>query len=75
MVTQTVTGTIGRIEVEITLSGDDEQLANLLFADLQGHCDELNQIVELDRHPDATEPPMTADWEAYLNGELPRTDD
>jgi len=72
MVRQKTSGTIGGIEVTIEIEGDDEALANLIYADLEGRCGKLNQIVELDRHPDVAEAPMSADWEAWLKGEIPK---
>lgn len=63
MVKQTITGDIGELEVAVTIEGEDEQLANLIYADVVGRLDELNQIVEEDIPPEHTEPPMSARWE------------
>lgn len=62
-------GVIDTVEVEITVEGDYEHLAELIHSDLVSRADELNQIVELDRHPAATDPPMRVDWEGWLHGE------
>lgn len=62
-------GVIGTVEVEIRVSGDDEHLAELIHSDLVSRADELNQIVELDRHPDATNPQTRVDWEGWLRGD------
>jgi len=71
MVKQKTNGTIGGMDVTIEIEGDDETLANLIYADLVGRCDELNQIVEVGRHPAATSPNMSANWEGWLDGEIP----
>ena len=69
MVKQKTSGEIGGIDIELTLEGGDEALANLLYADLVGRLGELNEIVEVGKPPDAAQGPMSADWEGYLNGE------
>lgn len=62
-------GVIGTVEVDITVEGDDEKLAEFIHSDLTGRAEEINQIVELDRHPAATTPPTRVDWEGWLHGE------
>jgi hypothetical protein len=63
MVRQEVTGSIGTLDITVTLDGEDEQLANLCYGDIVGRLDEIKQIVEEDVEPSETIPPMTADWE------------
>lgn len=72
MVRYEVDGVVGTTEVSITITGDDETVANLIYADLSGRCEMLTEVVELRRHPDAAEAGISADWEAWLNGEIPR---
>jgi DNA-directed RNA polymerase subunit L len=72
MVRQTVSGVIDTAEVTIEIESDDETLANLIYAALKGKTDEINEIVEFEKHPDAAQASMSADWEAYLNDELPK---
>lgn len=62
MVKQEVTGSIGGLNVTLTIEGEDEQLANLIYADIHGRLDEINQMVAQDVPIEATEPPMTARW-------------
>lgn len=62
-------GVIDTVEVTITVTGDDEHLADLIHSDLTARADELNQIVELGRHPAATSPPSRVDWEGWLHGD------
>lgn len=70
MVKQGTTGEIGDLEVTVTIEGPDEQLANLVYADTVGRLDELKQMVDEDIPPECTHPPMSANWEGYLEGEL-----
>jgi hypothetical protein len=62
-------GEIAGVHVTVTVEGENEHLADLIHTDLTSRADELNQIVELDRHPDATNPPTRADWEGWFHGE------
>lgn len=62
-------GVIENTEVEIRVSGDDEHLAELIHSDLVSRADELNQIAELGKHPDATTSQTRVDWEGWLNGD------
>ena len=62
MVKQETTGTIGGLDVTVTIEGEDESLANLIYADVVGRLDEVNQMVEHDIPIEGTEPPMEANW-------------
>lgn len=65
-------GEIAGVDVTVVVEGDDEHLADLIHMDLTSRGDELNQIIELERHPDATEPPTRVDWEGFLRGDYDR---
>jgi hypothetical protein len=67
---QKTTGDIGGLEVTLTIEGDDEQLANLIYADIVGRLDEIKQMLDEDIPPEGTHPPMSADWEAYYEGDI-----
>lgn len=69
MVNLQTDGVIDTVEVSIETSGDDEHLAELIHHDLTGRAEELNQIVELGKHPDAAIPPTRIDWEGWLHGD------
>lgn len=59
-------GTIGELDVEVSIVGGDEELANLVYADLVGRADELKQMVDYDIPPEGTEPHIRAKWDEYL---------
>jgi hypothetical protein len=63
-------GVIDQVEVTIRTEGDDEHLAELIHQDLVNRAHEINQIVELQKHPTATNPEMVVDWEGWLEGEV-----
>jgi hypothetical protein len=69
MVEITTDGVIDTVEVEITVVGEDEHLAQMIERDLVSRADVLNQIVEAGIHPEATQPPTKIDWEGWLHGE------
>jgi hypothetical protein len=62
MVTQKIAGEIDGMDVTVTIEGDDEGLANLIYADVVGHVDTIKQMVEHDVPIEGTEPPMSANW-------------
>lgn len=63
-----VDGVIDNVEVSISVEGD-EALAEKILMDLESRAEEINQIVELDRHPAATDPSVRIDWEGWQRGE------
>lgn len=65
-------GTVGGATVTIEVEGLDETLAELINADLSARADELKQMVDHDVPPAGTERPTVVDWEAYLEGDLPK---
>lgn len=64
-------GVINHVEVEIRCVAfpEEEHLAELIHQDLVSRADEINQIVELDIHPEATTPTNRIGWEGWQNGE------
>lgn len=64
MVKQKTTGDVGPAEVTLEIDSDDEQLANLIYADVVGRIDEIKQMVDHDVPIEGTEAPMSADWES-----------
>ena len=64
-----VDGEVGNVRVTIRVESEDEHLADIVLSDLEGKADVLNQIVELERHPDAARPPSRVDWEGWLHGD------
>lgn len=67
MVGQSTTGDIGNLEVTLEIEGEDEELANAVYADIVGRLDEIKQMVDEDIPPEGTHPPMGFDWGAYHN--------
>jgi hypothetical protein len=72
MVHQKVSGDVGDATVRIKIEAEDEQLANLLYADIVGRVDELKQIVDHNIPVEETVPPMGANWaeSEYANPEV-----
>lgn len=62
-------GVIDTVEVTIRCEGDDEHLAELIHRDLVSRADEINQIVELGKHPAATYPQTEIDWEGWFQND------
>lgn len=65
MVEHETSGTIGELDVTIEIEGEDEELADLVNLDLQRRCDELVEIVEVGKHPDAAHSDLDVDWSDY----------
>jgi len=64
-------GIIQQVEVTITVEAPEEHehLAELIHSDLTTRADEINQIAELGKHPDATNPKANVDWEGWHDGD------
>lgn len=69
MVRQKAHGDIGDLTVHVEIEGSDEQLANMVYADVVGRLDELKQMVDHDIPAEHTTPPMGANWGDYLDAE------
>lgn len=66
-------GEIGEVDVTIRCEGE-EKLAEFIHMDLVNRADEIRQIVELDRHPEAVDVQTKIDWVGWQNGEYSNDD-
>lgn len=58
-------GTVGDNEVTLIIDGSDEQLANMIYADIVGRLTQISRGLKEGTHPDEQDPSMTVDWHSY----------